>query len=79
MPRLAILLPLVLAACLCALASGCTADGANDARYSMTASADNSLTAGAGEAAPMDPRRSIAERDCGQPIDPSAGGNLRCK
>lgn len=72
MPRVAILLLIVLAA-------GCASDDGNAGRYSMAASADNNLTASAGEPAPMDPRRTISAGDCSQPIDPSAGGNLSCR
>lgn len=72
MARVAILLLVVLAA-------GCASDDGNARPYSMAAPADNSLTASAGQPAPMDPNRSISAGNCSQPIDPSAGGNLSCQ
>lgn len=79
MPRLTMLLFLVLAAGFTALASGCASDDAYDARYRMTASANGKLPTSPAQAAPMDPARSIVDRDCSQPIDQFAGGNLRCQ
>lgn len=29
--------------------------------------------------AEMDPNRTVREVDCTRPVDPSAGGNLRCR
>ncbi len=79
MPRSTILLLLVLAAGVSALASGCASDSFTD-RYGMTAaSTDTDLTAKAGEVAPMDPTRTITDRDCSRPIDQPSGGNLNCQ
>jgi hypothetical protein len=74
MPRLAILLFLV-------LAFGCASDDtySDSGRYSTMAFTGNELMKSAGQAAPLDPTRPIADRNCAQPIDASAGGNLRCQ
>jgi hypothetical protein len=72
MPRFAALL-LVIAATACS-----TAEPPATGRYSMTAATDNNLTLSAGEAAPLDPARPIAERDCSRPIE-IGGENLRCR
>ncbi len=79
MPRSAILLLLVPAAGFSALVSGCASDDFTS-RYGMTAaSTDTELTAKAGEAAPLDPTRSISDSDCSRPMDRSPVGNLRCQ
>jgi hypothetical protein len=46
-------------------------------RYSMTASQENNLTSNAGAPAPLDPTRTISDRDCSRPIDVES--NLRCR
>ncbi|HYX66938.1 MAG TPA: hypothetical protein VE935_22165 [Burkholderiales bacterium] len=46
-------------------------------RYSMTASQANNLTTNAGAPAPLDPTRTISDRDCSGPIDVES--NLRCR
>ena len=46
-------------------------------RYSMTASQENNLTSNAGVPSPLDPTRTISERDCSGAIDVES--NLRCR
>ena len=60
-------------------AGGCASDEPEMTlgRYSMTASQDNNLTTNAGAPAPLDPTRTISDRDCSQPIDVES--NLRCR
>lgn len=82
MPRSAILLLLVLAGGFSALASGCASRDDFATRYGMSAGygmTASSTAAAGGTAAPLDPRRSIADLDCSRPIDASTGGNLRCR
>ena len=46
-------------------------------RYSMTAAQNNNMTTNAGAPAPLDPTRTISDRDCSQPIEVES--NLRCR
>lgn len=73
MVRFAACLLMVLAVAACASSE----QESFTSRYSMTASTDNNMTENAGKPAPLDPQRSITDRDCHKPIDPP-GGNLRC-
>jgi len=63
--RAAIVLLLVLAAAACSAERG-------DGSYGM------GVTAPAGQVAPLDPARNIAEQDCAKPVT-LEGGNLLCR
>ena len=60
-------------------AAGCASDEPEMTlgRYSMTAAQSNNLTTNAGAPAPLDPTRTISDRDCSRPIDVES--NLRCR
>jgi hypothetical protein len=69
------------AACLLIVLGAAACSGASapsTGRYSMTATDDNNRTVAAGEPAPMDPTRTVADRDCSKAIE-NPGGNLRCQ
>lgn len=67
MPRAALFLVLLVAACT-------STDGTG--RYSATMEKD--ATATAGQPVPMDPTRPVAVQDCSKPIE-AVGGNLSCR
>lgn len=79
MPRSAALLFFVLGAAGCASRQSDPGYASSETlRYSMTGVPGNDATVAAGQPAPLDPARSITERDCSKPID-MGGGNLRCR
>jgi len=71
-PRLAALLLIALAT------AGCARSDMTTGRYTMTEEPSNNRTLAAGQPAPLDPTRSISERECSKPI-PLPDGNLLCR
>ncbi len=80
MLRTAACLLIVLGAAGCSSSSGPAAYDPYTAssRYAMTGTTANDYTASAGQLAPLDPTRPIADRDCSKAIE-FPGGNLRCR
>jgi hypothetical protein len=72
MPRSAACLLIVLAA------AGCARSDMNTGQYSMTEEPYNNRTLAAGEPAPLDPTRTVSDRDCSKAME-LGGGNLRCR
>jgi hypothetical protein len=77
MPRPAILLLLALAAGCASSESMSESYSGSGSSYRMRGVPDNTLTA-ASAPVPLDPTRTVAERDCSKPLPPG-GGNLRCQ